>query len=94
MYIARRLGPYTDWPCVVRSVLVDYRTEIRYPAPYVVVHTRIAGIGRSGINFEQEIRKPDGSLAATSTATVVAFDPASRSAREISPDHRSRLLAS
>ena len=90
-YIARRLGPYTEWPCVVRSLLLDYRSEIRYPSPYVVVRTRVAEIGRSSINFEQEVRKRDGTLAAASTATLVAFDPVARVAREISPEDKLRL---
>jgi YbgC/YbaW family acyl-CoA thioester hydrolase len=91
-YIARRLGPYTEWPCVVRKVAVDYASEIPYPSPYVVVRTRVASIGRTSVTFEQEVRKQDGSLAATSTATLVAFDPRARTSREIPPEDRVRLL--
>jgi YbgC/YbaW family acyl-CoA thioester hydrolase len=92
-YIDHRLGPYTEWPCVVRSVEVDYRSEIPYPSPYVVVRTRVASIGRSSVKFEQEVRKRDGSLAVVSTATLVAFDPHSRTSREIPPEDKIRLLA-
>lgn len=92
-YIASRLGSYIDWPCVVRSIQVDYRSEIRYPSPYVVVRTRVTSVGRTSVNFEQEICKRDGSLAAISAATLVAFDHDARTSRAIPPEDRVRLLA-
>lgn len=92
MYIAHRLGPFTEWPCVLRAMSIDFRREIRFPAGSVVVRTRVARIGRSSIHFEQEILR-SGQLVACATATNVAFDVAERAARGISAEDRARLLS-
>ena len=91
-FLGDRIGRFDDWPYVLVHVSIDYRREIRMPAPEVVVGTRVVEVGRTSTTFEQEVRDPDGYVAAQSRSVVAAWDRATRAARPISDDERARLL--
>lgn len=87
-YLQATIGGFTDWPCVVAHVSIDYVREIRYPCPTVVVRTKIVEVGRTSVVFEQEIDD-----AVRSRSVLVAFDPETRASRPITDDERARLIA-
>jgi len=91
-YLAGTVGSFSDWPCVVAHVSIDYRAEIRYPAAEVTVRTGVEEVGWTSVTFTHEVVGPDGRLAATGKGVVVAFDPDSRSARPIGDAERARLV--
>lgn len=90
--LSAAVGPFTEWPSVLVHVSIDYRREITHPATEVVVRSRITGVGRTSVTFEQEVVAPDGAVAATSRSVLVAWDAAARAARAITDDDRSKLL--
>lgn len=90
--LGETVGTFTEWPCVVAHVSIDYRREVRHPAPAVTVRTTVAEVGRTSVTFEQEVVAPDGEVAATSRSVVVAWDEAARAARAIGDDERAKLL--
>ena len=90
-FVQSRVGSFAEWPYVVAHLSLDYKREIRYPAPAVVVRTRVAEVGRTSVTFEQEVVGPDGAVAAAARSVIVAWDEESRSARPVSDDVRARL---
>ena len=92
-FLAASVGSFTDWPCVVAHVSIDYLREVRHPAPAVTVRTAVQALGASSVTFTQQVLGPDGEVAAEGQAVVVAFDPDTRSARPIGDEDRT-LLAS
>jgi acyl-CoA thioester hydrolase len=87
------VGPFTEWPTVIVRLSVDFRHEIRQPAPTLTIQTRVVAVGRTSITFEQEVLAPDGAVAASARAVVVAWDPEARVAREIAAGDRAALEA-
>lgn len=90
-YLTATVGSFSDWPCVVAHVSIDYRAEIAYPAAAVTVRTAVESVGRTSVTFAQEVLGPDGEIAAVGRGVVVAFDVESRSARPIAEEERARL---
>ena len=90
-FLTAAVGPFADWPNVIAHLSVDYRREIRHPARSVVVRTRVAEVGRTSVTFEQEVLAPDGEVAATAQAVVVAWDEQTRQGREIADRDRAAL---
>jgi acyl-CoA thioesterase FadM len=84
------VGGFDAWPNVVVHAEVDYRREIPLGTREVVVLTRIASVGRSSVRFEHDVA--DG--AAQLVAVLVAWDPATRRSREITPAERDALTDS
>ena len=87
------VGDFNAWPNVVVHASIDYRREVALGVREIVVHTRIAEVGRSSVRFEQAIVTPDGELAAEAEAVLVAWDPETRRSREITQKERQRLRA-
>jgi YbgC/YbaW family acyl-CoA thioester hydrolase len=83
------VGDFETWPNVVVHAEVDYRREIPLGTREVVVRTRVTHVGRSSVRFEHEVA--DG--AAELAAILVAWDPQTRRAREITPAERDALTA-
>jgi acyl-CoA thioester hydrolase len=90
-YLTATVGSFTDWPCVVAHVSIDYVREVRYPARDVTVRTSVESVGRTSVTFAQEVLGPDGAVVATGKGVVVAFDPISRTARPLRDDERAQL---
>src|SRR5436305_760320 len=84
--LRKTVGDITQWPNVVVHASIDYRSEVPLGTREVIVHTRIASVGRSSVHFEQTITTPNGGLAADARAVLVAWDPATRRSREIRDD--------
>lgn len=90
-FVQDRVGSFAEWPYVVAHVSIDYAQEIRYPAPSVVVRTRVAEVARTSVTFEQEVVGPGGAVAAAARSVIVAWDEEARGARPIDDDVRRRL---
>jgi acyl-CoA thioester hydrolase len=91
-YLTATVGPFDEFAWVIAHISIDYKREIRHPAAEVVVRTRVADVGRTSLTFEHEVVAPDGELAASSRAVLVAWDGATREARAISDEERAKLL--
>ena len=92
-YLTAAVGPFADWSTVIAHLSVDFRLEIRQPAAAVTIRTEIVAIGRTSVTFEQQVIAPDGEVAASARAVVVAWDPETRAKREIGSDDRAALEA-
>jgi acyl-CoA thioester hydrolase len=90
-YLTATVGPFSEWPCVVVHVSIDYLLEVRHPTPAVTVRTAVGEIGRTSVTFTHEVVGPEGHVVAEGKGVVVAFDPETRSARRIGDDERRRL---
>jgi YbgC/YbaW family acyl-CoA thioester hydrolase len=91
-YLTATVGPFDEFAWVIAHISIDYQREIRHPATEVVVRTHVADVGRTSLTFEHEVVTPDGELAATSRAVLVAWDAATRAARPISHGERAKLV--
>jgi acyl-CoA thioester hydrolase len=91
-YLTATVGSFDEFAWVIAHISIDYKREIRHPAAEVVVRTRVADVGRTSLTFEHEVLAPDGELAASSRAVLVAWDGETRAARAISDDERAKLL--
>ena len=80
-----------DMPFVLARVELDYRHEVRRDHGTVEIVTRPAKVGRTSITVENEIVLGDGTVAATGTAVLVAWDPRQRSSRVITDAERELL---
>jgi acyl-CoA thioester hydrolase len=87
-FLQATVGGFTEWPCVVAHVSIDYRRELRYPFPAVAVRTEVVEVGRTSVTFEQDIA--DG--AASSRSVIVAWDTETREPRVITDGDREKLL--
>jgi acyl-CoA thioester hydrolase len=90
-FLTATVGSFDEFAWVIAHISIDYKHEIRHPATEVVVRTRVADVGRTSLTFEHEVVAPDGGLAATSRAVLVAWDGEARAARPISDGERAKL---
>ena len=88
------VGPFSEFAWVIAHVSIDYKREIVQGAREVVVRSRIAGVGRTSLTFEQEVLGPDGEIAAACTSVLVAWDPDARATRAIEDRERALLVSS
>jgi acyl-CoA thioester hydrolase len=90
--IARRVAAdHAHGAYVVAHVDLDYHSEVRKDHQEVEVIVRLAGVGRSSLRLEHELRLPDGQVAASGATVLVAWDPARRAKRELSESERAVL---
>ncbi len=82
--------PPTGW-VLVRTEL-DYRSEVRISDRRLTGECRVAELGRSRIELENRLLKPDGTVAAEGRAVVVTWDEETRRARTLTDDERAALL--
>ncbi len=85
------LGDVAGFPFVLVRVELDYRTEVRRDHGHVDALARVIEVGRTSITAAHEIRLPDGTVAAEGRCVMVAWDGATRSARELSGAERTAL---
>jgi acyl-CoA thioester hydrolase len=83
--------PGSAFDFVIARVEIDYRREVRREADYVDVTGEIAQIGGKSFTINQRIVLPDGSVAAEARSVMVAWDGATRGARELAPRERIAL---
>jgi acyl-CoA thioester hydrolase len=92
--IARRAGnSHHHGVFVLVHVDLDYHTEVRKDHGHVEVVVRLAHVGNTSLRMEHEVRLPDGTVAASGTTIVVAWDPVKRGKREITDAERAGLTA-
>ncbi len=83
--VVRRVGEeHAHGTFVVVHVDLDYRAEVRKDHAQVEVVVRLARVGTSSLQLEHEVKLPDGTVAASGTTVLVAWDPARRGKRALS----------
>ena len=82
--------PFTGY--VLVHVDLDYRREVRIADRYVIGEAHVAELGRSRIELENTLTRPDGEVAVEGRAVLVAWDEESRRARALSDEERRALL--
>jgi acyl-CoA thioester hydrolase len=90
--LARRAGeagPVGTW--VVVRVELDYHAEVRYDHREVEVLARAGHVGNSSVRLDHEITLPDGTVAASGSTVLVAWDSAARGKRAITEAERAAL---
>jgi acyl-CoA thioester hydrolase len=75
---------------VVAQVDVDYRAPIFYRERPYVVETWVSRVGRSSFTIEGHILD-DGEVVSAAVVTLVAFDPVTGKARQLTERQRDRL---
>jgi acyl-CoA thioester hydrolase len=71
---------------------LDHRHEIRRDADEVECTAWIDAVGTKSVTFRNEVRTLDGTLCAEGSSVIVAWDPATRGAREMEPAERAGFL--
>jgi acyl-CoA thioester hydrolase len=80
-----------DW--VNARIELDWRQELRLADGQVVAKGELVRVGTSSLTARIWFERPDGVVAAEGVAVVVAWDPAARRSRPLTPDERGRLEA-
>jgi acyl-CoA thioester hydrolase len=90
--IIRRVGSeHAYGGFVLAHVDLDYHVEVRREQGQVDVVVRLVGVGTSSLRLEHEVRLLDGTVAASGTTVIVAWDPVSRGKRTLSDAERVAL---
>lgn len=89
--VRRTGGDQRHGAFVLAHVDLDYHAEVRKDHGEVEITVRLAHVGNSSLRLEHEIRIPDGTLAASGTTVLVAWDPAARSKRQLTATERQAL---
>ena len=76
---------------VLARVELDYRSEVRRDHGSVEVVARVARIGTSSITVENDVVLPDGTIAATGTSVLVAWDARARTKRALTDEEKAAL---
>jgi acyl-CoA thioesterase FadM len=72
---------------VVRTEL-EHRREVRLGDGYVYAHAQIVRVGTKSVTINNQVIRPDGIVAASGVATMVAWDREGRRSRPISDAER------
>jgi acyl-CoA thioester hydrolase len=90
--LVRRLGEgHAEGSYVLAHVELAYLTEVRKDHGEVDVVVRLAHVGTSSFRLDNEIRLVDGTVAASGTSVVVAWDPVNRAKRFLTDRERAAL---
>lgn len=90
--LVRRVGAdHTHGGYVLAHVDLDYRTEVRKEHGEVDVVVRLSHVGTTSFRLDNEIRLLDGTVAASGSSVVVAWDPVARGKRVLSELERAAL---
>src|SRR5207245_2896473 len=89
--IRRTGGDHQHGGYVLAHVDLDYHREVRKDHGEVEVMVRLGRVGTSSLRLEHEVRLPDGTVAASGTTVLVAWDPATRGKRTLSEAERAAL---
>ena len=81
--------PFTGY--VLAHVELDYRREVRIEDRLLIGECRVGGLGRSRIELENRLLKPDGTVAVEGRAVLVAWDEEERRSRPLTDDERAAL---
>jgi len=83
--------PFTGY--VLVHAALDYRSEVRISDRQLIGEGRVAELGRSRVEIDNRLSKPDGSVAVEGRAVLVAWDEDTRKARPLTDDERASLQA-
>lgn len=83
--------PFTGY--VLAHAELDYRHEVRIEDRYLVGECRVAELGRSRVELENRLMRPDGTVAVEGRAVLVAWDEETRRSRELTESEREALLS-
>jgi acyl-CoA thioester hydrolase len=90
--IVRRVGAsHAHGTFVLAHVDLDYHAEVRKDHDQVEVVVRLEHVGTSSLRLKHEVRLPDGSLAASGTTVLVAWDPVTRGKRPLTEAEQAAL---
>lgn len=85
----------SSWNFVLVRVAIDFRRELVVDhVDSVVVSCRLERLGRSSVHTREEVRTPDGELAAEAEAVLVARDRGASASRPLSPQEVTAFGAS
>ena len=87
------LGDIAWFPFVLVRVELDYRSEVRHDHGHVDVVVRVEKVGTKSVTLAHDIVLPDGTLAASGSCVIVAWDPQARGSRALSDGERAALTA-
>jgi acyl-CoA thioester hydrolase len=76
---------------VIAHVDLDYLTEVRKDHGEVDVVVSISHVGTTSLRLHNEVRLLDGTVAATGSCVLVAWDPVRRTKRVLSERERAAL---
>ena len=76
---------------VLARVELDYKAEVTRDHSPVEVVVRLTRVGNSSVTVEHYVVRYDGTLAASGSSVLVAWDPAGRRSRPLGDDERARL---
>ena len=79
------------FPFVLVHVELDYRAEVRRDHEWVEVVSRVGSVGSKSVTIEERIERSDGVVATEGRSVLVAWDPESRTSRELSAGERKAL---
>jgi acyl-CoA thioester hydrolase len=85
--------PELAWDYVLAHVSIDFRHEVTLEDDEVIAICRLDSVGQSSVRTREEVRTPDGVLAAESSSVIVARDREAGTARPVSAEERSRFEA-
>jgi acyl-CoA thioester hydrolase len=77
---------------VLVHVELDYRAEVRIADRYLIGEAHVAELGRSRVELENRLVRPDDAVAVEGRAVLVAWDEDTRRARALSEKERQALL--
>lgn len=77
----------SSWDFVLVRVAIDFRRELLVDRDReVVLSCRVAHVGRSSVHTREEVRTPDGELAAEAESVLVARNRGETKSRPLTPD--------
>jgi acyl-CoA thioester hydrolase len=79
------------WAWVLARVAIDFRRELRLEDDVAVVSVSVARIGNASLTLREEIRSPQGWLAAEAESVVVARDQETGASRPMTDAEREAL---
>lgn len=86
-WLERTLGRQgSSWDFVLVRVAIDFRRELLVDRDHsVVVGCGLARLGRSSVHTREEVRTPEGDLAAEAESVLVARNRGESQSRPLSP---------
>jgi acyl-CoA thioester hydrolase len=91
-WLERALGDDgSAWGYVLARVAIDFRRELKQEGDEVIATCALARLGTSSVTTREELRTPDGELAAEAEAVLVARDPDSGQTRPLTEAERAGL---
>jgi acyl-CoA thioester hydrolase len=92
-WLERALGAQgSSWDFVLVRVAIDFRRELLVDRDHtVVVSCALAKVGRSSIHTSEEVRTPEGELAAEAQSVLVARNRGESRSRPLTADEVAAL---